>query len=198
VRLYLVRHATHADFGRRLTGRAHGVTLSPTGEQEARAVARRLAAEALSEVQTSPRERARATAEAIGQAVCAPVQVAEALDEIDFGTWTGASFSELGGQDWDHWNTHRGTARCPNGESMAEAADRIGSHVDHLTRTRDGEGIALVTHADMIRGFVARVLGLSLDNLLRFEIGPASVSRIEAGPGWARVLSLNETVGEAA
>jgi broad specificity phosphatase PhoE len=50
----------------------------------------------------------------------------------------------------------------------------------------------------MIRGLVARVLGLSLDNLLRFEIGPASISQIEAGAGWARVLSLNETARAAA
>jgi broad specificity phosphatase PhoE len=80
---------------------------------------------------------------------------------------------------------------------MAEAADRIGRHLDHLAGTRGGSRIALVTHADMIRGLVARVLGLPLDNLLRFEIGPASMSRIEAGAGWARLLSLNETAGSA-
>ena len=50
----------------------------------------------------------------------------------------------------------------------------------------------------MIRALVARVLGLSLDNLLRFEIAPASLSRIEAGTWGARVLSLNETNGMTA
>ena len=183
------------DFGRRLTGRAKGVPLSPEGEREAAAVARRLAGEALSEIQASPRERTRMTAETIGQRSGAPVQVAEALDEIDFGDWTGAEFALLGGPLWDEWNTRRSTARCPGGESMAEAAERIGRHVDRLAATRGGERIALVTHADMIRALVARVLGLSLDNLLRFEIDPASVSRIEAGVWGARVLSLNETVG---
>ena len=37
---------------------------------------------------------------------------------------------------------------------------------------------------------MARVLGLPLDNLLRFEIDPASLSRIEAGPWGARALAL--------
>jgi broad specificity phosphatase PhoE len=60
---------------------------------------------------------------------------------------------------------------------------------------RPGARIALVTRSDMIRGLVATVLGLPLDNLLRFEIGPASVSRIEAGPGGLGVLSLNECPG---
>lgn len=195
VRLYLVRHATHLDFGRRLTGRSPGVRLSPKGEREAAALARLLSRESLSEVQTSPRERARATADVVGQGSGAPVQVVDALDEIDFGDWTGAEFALLGGPLWDDWNTRRSSARCPGGESMAEAAERIGRHLDRLAATRSGARIALVTHADMIRGLVARVLGLPLDNLLRFEIDPASVSRIEAGAWGARVLSLNEPVG---
>lgn len=196
VRLYLVRHATHVDFGRRLTGRAPGVPLSPEGERQAAALARRMAGEDLAEVQTSPRARARATADAIGGASSRPVQVVGALDEIDFGDWTGASFSDLDGQPlWSEWNDRRSAARCPGGETMAEAADRIEHHMGHLAGTRSGERIALVTHADMIRALVARVLGLSLDNLLRFEIDPASVSRIEAGAWGARILGLNETVG---
>lgn len=168
--------------------------LSPEGERQAAALARRLAHAGLSEVQTSPRERARQTAAAIAEATGAPVHVVDALDEIDFGDWTGAAFADLRGPDWDAWNTRRATARTPGGESMGEAADRIGRHLELLAGTRGGERIALVSHADMIRGLAARVLGLSLDNLLRFEIAPASLSRIEAGPWGARVLSLNEAV----
>lgn len=124
------------------------------------------------------------------------MQVVEALDEIDFGDWTGAEFAALDGQPrWDAWNSRRSTARVPGGESMGEAADRITSHVDALASTRAGERIALVTHCDMIRALVARTLDLSLDNLLRFEIAPASLSRLEAGAWGARVLSLNETHG---
>ena len=158
------------------------------------ALGRHLAGEHLTEIQTSPRERACATAQAVAQATGAPVTVSDALDEIDFGDWTGAEFAALDGQPrWDAWNSRRSTARVPGGESMDEAADRITSHVDALASTRAGERIALVTHCDMIRALVARTLGLSLDNLLRFEIGPASLSRLEAGAWGAKVLSLNET-----
>jgi broad specificity phosphatase PhoE len=158
------------------------------------ALGRRLADEALTEIQTSPRERARATAEAVAAATGAPLTVTEALDEIDFGAWTGADFAALDGQPlWDAWNAARATARTPGGESMDEAASRIADHIETLVATRPGERIALVTHCDMIRALVARVLGLPLDNLLRFEIDPASLSRLEAGPWGARLLSLNDT-----
>ena len=173
--------------------------LTPEGEAQARAVSRRLARENLHEIQTSPRERAQATAQAIAAATGTPVTTQDALDEIDFGDWTGHDFSALDGQPaWDVWNRARATARAPGGEAMADAADRIECHIQTLAATRGGQRIALVTHADMIRALVARVLGLSLDNLLRFEIGPASLSLLEVGTWGARVLSLNETTDMAA
>ena len=42
------------------------------------------------------------------------------------------------------------------------------------------------------RGAVAAILGLPLDHLLRFDIGPASVTRIDAGDWGMRLVSLNE------
>jgi ribonuclease H / adenosylcobalamin/alpha-ribazole phosphatase len=189
----LVRHALHADYGRRLTGRAAGVCLSAEGRHQAAALARRLSAEGLVEVQTSPRERAAETAAAIARASGARLRTVEALDEIDFGDWTGCAFEALDRQPlWERWNTARLTCRPPGGESITEAATRIAEHVAGLGAERPGERIALVTHADMIRALVATCLGLSLDNLLRFEVGLASVTRIDAGTWGTRLLSLNE------
>jgi ribonuclease H / adenosylcobalamin/alpha-ribazole phosphatase len=193
--LFLVRHAAHADLGRRLTGRASGVNLTPAGERQAQAVAGRLSREGLDLVQTSPRERARQTAEAIAALCGVGVEQAEPVDEIDFGDWTGRDYEGLGDEPlWREWNRHRGQARCPGGESMGEAADRIAGHAFALARTRPGARIALVSHADVLRGLVSRVLGLPLDNVLRFEIAPASVSRIEIGEWGGCVVYLNETV----
>ncbi len=183
----------------RLTGRAPGGPLTPDGRREAEAVARSLAPEGLSEVQSSPRARTLATAEAIAHATGAPLAVIPALDEVEFGAWTGRSFASLDGDpDWDDWNRRRGSARAPGGESMAEAADRIEAHLRHLARTRGGERIALVTHCDMIRALVLRLRGRSLDEILSFEVAPASVTRIEAGPRGARVLAVNEPARQPA
>ena len=195
VTLFLVRHATHADYGRRLTGRAEGVPLTALGRQQAKAVGRLLASEGLTEIHSSPRERAVKTAEAIARASGAKMRLVGALDEIDFGDWTGAEFDALSGQPlWDAWNAARATSRTPGGESMAEAADRIAGHVRRLGTDRPGARIALVTHCDMIRAMVATCLGLSLDNLLRFEIAPASVSKLVAGDWGAKLVTLNQTV----
>jgi ribonuclease H / adenosylcobalamin/alpha-ribazole phosphatase len=197
--LFLIRHAAHADLGRRLTGRASGVQLTPAGERQADGLAERLSGVALDAVHSSPRERARRTAEAIAGRTGARLEVVDALDEINFGDWTGMSFEALGGQPrWRRWNEARGSACPPNGESMVAAQARVAAHADEIARSRPGAKVALVSHSDILRALVAHYLGLPLDNLLRFEIDTASISRIEVGAWGGRVLGLNEATQRAA
>lgn len=193
--ILLIRHASHADLDLRLSGRRPGVMLTERGLDEAERLGRALAGSGITRVECSPLDRTRQTAEAIARAAALPApDPVDALLEIDLGDWTGAAFGTLAGPDWDRWNTHRGTARIPGGESMAEAQARV---VAHLTATGAAPGdatVAMVSHSDMIRAAVAHVIGLPLDNLLRFDIAPASVTRLVIGDWGARLLSLNEKV----
>lgn len=75
---------------------------------------------------------------------------------------------------------------------MTTAQERAWIHVSGLARELAGKIAVVVSHCDIIRAIIARVLGLSLDNILRFETPPASVSRIVVGDWGARVISLNE------
>lgn len=172
--------------------------LTPAGERQATRLAERLSDTRLDAVHTSPRERARRTAEAVATRAGAPLEIVDALDEIDFGDWTGARFEALAGEpEWRRWNEARGSACPPKGESMAAAQERVAAHADAIARSRPGAVVALVSHSDILRALVAHYLGLPLDNLLRFEIDAASLSRIEVG-AWGdrvggRVLALNDT-----
>ena len=55
-----------------------------------------------------------------------------------------------------------------------------------------GRMIACVSHCDIIRGIIAYHLGLPLDHMLRFDVDPASVSRIALGAWGARIMTVNE------
>lgn len=197
VTILLLRHAAHVHLDRRLSGRLPGVGLSEEGQDQAARLAAFLAHEPITRVECSPLERTMETAAALA-AACAlpPPSPIEALIEIDMGDWTGSTFENLAGSpDWDAWNTRRGTARIPGGETMSAAQARIAGHMRAtVAGARADEVIAMVTHSDMIRAAVAHVLGLPLDNLLRFDIGPASVTRIVMGAWGARLVSLNEKV----
>lgn len=182
VRLLLIRHAAHSDVGCKLTGRGEERGLTAAGRSQASALAELLSHQNVAAVYSSPRLRTRQTAEAIAANRGLPVRIEDALDEIDFGEWTGMSFADLSGDPaWDQWNTARATARCPGGESMAEAVDRAGALLDDLQRRHDGEQVVLVTHCDIIRGLLCRIEGRSLDDILSFDAEPASVTRVEFG-----------------
>lgn len=169
------------------------MNLTSHGRQQAELLGQRLASEGLDRVQTSPRERTRETADAIGRSAGVPVEIVDALDEIDFGAWAGRDFTELSDDPlWQEWNTRRDRARCPDGETMGEATARITSHLQELARTHPGKRIALVSHADMLRGLIASLLGLGLDKMLRFEIAPASISRVDWSDSGAVLQSLND------
>jgi broad specificity phosphatase PhoE len=191
--ILLIRHAAHVELGRILSGRRRDVALSGEGLEQAEIVADLLAVEPLAAVWSSPRERAYYTARAIAEAHDLTVQIADGLDEVDFGDWTGMRFDALEGDPaWSEWNEARGTARPPNGESMAEAVDRAAAALEAIAAGHDGDAIACVSHCDIIRGLIARYIGLPLDNMLRFDTDPASVSRLALGTWGARIMTVNE------
>ncbi len=197
VTILLIRHAAHVHLDRMFSGRMPGVPLSEAGRAQAAALGRRLAGAGITRVQCSPLERTRETAGAIASSSgLQPPEEVPALLELDLGDWTGRAFGTLDGDPaWAAWNERRGTARVPGGETMGEAQARIVGHVERLVRENDGETVALVSHSDMIRATVAWVLGLGLDNLLRFDVGPASVTRVVSGDWGARLMTLNEGWG---
>lgn len=169
------------------------MALSRDGLEQAGIVADLLGVEPLDAVYSSPRERAFYTAREIAEPHELTANVLDALDEVDFGEWTGRSFDELEGDPlWDAWNAERSTARPPEGESMGEAVDRAMAGLSGLAERHADGLVAAVSHCDIIRGVIARVLGMPLDNLLRFDIEPASVSRLVVGSWGARVMSVNE------
>lgn len=193
--LCFIRHAAHDHLGRILSGRTPGIPLSPDGRGQAVRLARALSGTRFAAIYTSPVQRARETAEALAADRDCPVVVADALDEIDFGAWTGRAFAQLESDaGWDRWNAARGSARCPGGETMAEAGQRAVAFAGEVAARHAGAAVALVSHCDVIRAAMAHWLGLDLDHALNFDVDPASLSRVAVGDWGGRILSLNEAM----
>lgn len=169
------------------------MSLSEEGMEQAAIVADLLGTLPVAAVYSSPRERAVETAAEIAEPHELAVETIDGLDEIDFGQWSGARFSDLEGEDeWQQWNEARGSARCPGGESMAEAVERARTALEVIASRHEGETVAAVTHCDIIRGVLAHYLGMPLDHVLRFDVDPASVSTLELSRWGPRVRSINE------
>lgn len=195
-RFLLLRHAAHEDVGAYLAGRAPGIELGDAGLAQARRLGTRLRGERIAALYCSPRERARQTAEAVAEACDAGIpQALDALDEIDFGAWSGRRFDDLNRErHWREWNERRSLARTPNGERMIDVQARALAAMESMAGEHQGATLALVTHADVIKAVVLYHLGLRVDDWWRLDIAPASITRLVVDAYGARLTGLNELV----
>jgi len=198
--LLLVRHGQTPTTGKILPGRAAGLHLADTGNEQARTVAARLAElKKVDAIYASPLERTRETAAPIGKALGLPVKADKGLLEADFGDWTGQELGKL--MKLPEWSTVQrapSTFRFPGGESFLEMQSRIVGALDALRAKHPGGTIVAVSHADPIKAAVAHAMGTHLDLFQRIVISPCSVTAIAYHAGGPVVLTVNSTGGSLA
>lgn len=180
-----------------MVGRMPGIGLSEEGRRQLDRLCRRVRAAEAHAVCTSPLERAVATAEALGAALGVPVTVAEELNELDYGRWTGRTVQELAAEPlWPAWNSFRSGTRVPGGETLIEVQARALRLVERLRGEHPGGRVLLVSHGDVIRGLLLHFLGSSTDFIHRLVVDPGSISTVAVGEHGPRILGINEG-GEA-
>lgn len=166
--LWLVRHG-QTEWSR--DGRHTSVTdlpLLPEGEEVARSLAARLDRR-FAQVLTSPRQRARRTAELAGHP---GAEVDDDLVEWGYGDYEGVTTAEIRESvpGWSVW-----THAVPGGEDAAA----VGARLDRVVaRARAADGDTLVfAHGHSLRALAARWLGLPVSEgrLLRLDTATVSV-----------------------
>ncbi len=189
--VHLIRHGTYALLNQALGGRAEH-PLSDEGRWQSERLATTLAARPIAAVISSPVRRARETAAPIALRLRLTVALDDAFNEIDFADWTGKRFDELHeAPAWHAWNTFRGTAGVPGGETMASVQLRALTGLLRLAAVHTAGELVIVSHADVIKVVLMHFLGAPLDLMQRLEIAPASISRIALHADHAHVLAVN-------
>ena len=166
--VWLVRHGeTEWSRDRRHTSRTD-VPLTEAGEQAARRLADRLAGERFDLVLTSPRQRARRTAELAG---FPDARVEDGLVEWDYGDYEGVTAEQIRADvpGWTVW-----THPVPGGET----ADAVAARLDRVLDTvRADEGRVLVFgHGHALRALTARWLGQTVAEGRFYRLDTATVS----------------------
>ena len=194
--LHLVRHGSHDRLDRVLCGRTEGVGLGEPGRAEAGRTADHLQRERPTAVYASPLQRAQETARVIADALGVEVRSDDRLVEIDFGDWNGARFEDLADDPrWTRWNTVRGAARPPGGETMLEVQARTAGFLEDMLERHDGATVCAVSHSDVIKAALAYALGLAIDRYDRFDVDPASISTLHIGDWGMKLVAMNVRPG---
>jgi probable phosphomutase (TIGR03848 family) len=191
----LLRHGEHNVQGEICAGRMSGVVLSERGRTEAEAAARQLAGADIAAIYASPLERTRETAEIVGRRLSLPVTILDDLAELDFGEWTGKTFTEIRKDPrWQAWASHRSLSRIPGGETMREVQRRVVDAIMEMREQHPDEAVVVVSHGDVIRAALVFALGMPLDFYGRIEIATASLSTVRIDANGVRVIAVNERV----
>ncbi|MGH2686329.1 MAG: MSMEG_4193 family putative phosphomutase [Actinomycetota bacterium] len=193
--ILLVRHAVTAVTGKRLYGRAGGISLSDEGREQARRLAERISAIRLDALYSSPLERCLETAAPIASACGREVRTVEGILEIDYGTWTGRPFTSL--RRTRIWRRVHGTqpsaVRFPGGETLGEAQRRSVDALNEIAERHPRGTVAVVSHGDVVSLVLAHLAGVHVDLFQRIHVAPASVSAVSVGPSGPMILRVNDT-----
>ena len=198
IRILLIRHGHTELLGKVLYGRMAGVELSQRGREEVARLGLGLQARyEIDEIVSSPMDRAKETAEAVADAYGRSIIFDEDLQELNFGQWTGRSFSDLASDElWRAYNRVRSLTCTPGGELMIQVQARAWSALQRIIerqKDRLDASIAVITHGDVVRALLMLFLGMPLDHIHRLEIATASVSEVILADAFSQVITINQT-----
>ncbi|CAA9230318.1 MAG: Fructose-1,6-bisphosphatase, Mycobacterial type SUP1; Sugar phosphatase SUP1 [uncultured Corynebacteriales bacterium] len=169
--LCVVRHG-ETEWSR--SGRHTSVTdvpLTAMGERQARALTPLLAGVCPATVFTSPRSRARRTAELAGLTESCTVEVLDDLAEWAYGEYEGVTTPQIRttDPDWTVWTGH-----TPGGETAEQVGARADRVLDRVRAALATGPVVTVGHGHFSRVLAARWLGLPVEAGAMFVLGPAS------------------------
>ncbi|WP_432825390.1 histidine phosphatase family protein [Dactylosporangium sp. CA-092794] len=144
--------------------------LTPMGVAGAKSLSRALANRRFVAVVSSPRVRARRTAQLAGLTVTA---IDEDVAEWNYGDYEGLTSTEIHAQHpgWDLW-----TDGGPGGETPGQVGDRIDRFLSRMRPTLVLGDVAVVSHGHAARALAARWLEQPLTFGAHLTLGTATVS----------------------
>lgn len=193
-RLLLIRHAQPQEEAR---GRCYGtldIGLSARGGRRAQLLARTLERIPLAAVYSSPRERARETAQPLAAAHNLTPRIEEALGELDFGEFEGRSYDEIAASHpglYRQWMQTPTLVQFPGGESYSRLRARALQAAEAIRSRHDGETVAIVSHGGVLRAILADCLQMPDEAVFRLDQSYGALSIVDWVDGFPLVRLVN-------
>lgn len=186
--LLLIRHGQSlANHERRFAGHTDA-PLTETGLKQAELTAMYIKENYnISKVYASDLSRAFETGKCISATCGVELIPDKNLREIYAGKWEGMKFDDIistYSNDYDVWLNDIGNAKCTEGESPKELAERFLTALTMIAKENDGKTVAIATHATTIRVTQSIVQTGSLAEMKNIPwVTNASVSELEYSNG---------------
>jgi broad specificity phosphatase PhoE len=188
--LLFIRHA-ETDMAGTFCGQSDP-ELNACGRTQLAELINRMLAEDIGVVYSSDLRRAHATGRAIAEALGIDCHVRPPLREINFGQWEGLTWAEIERRDETYagrWIAEYPFLPAPDGEHFCDFERRILDEVKFLSieAEANGLGIAVVTHAGVLRTVLCRMHGCSRDDAWEQTKSYCSIVRLSLHRGIAGI-----------
>ena len=194
--LYLMRHGEVDEAYHRKFGGTIDMELSPVGRHQAKVLGDFVQRYPFDSVYSSPMKRALATADPICSAQGIRARIIDGLREIDFGEWTGKTWTQVAKEYQINvftWLDELEAGRVKDAELGADFRKRVGEATDEILKLNQGKTVGIVCHGGVVRATLAHLMDIPLPIMGKIDIEYASVSRIEVTDRKREATLLNLT-----
>jgi broad specificity phosphatase PhoE len=195
--LYLLRHGATAANEQRpyvLQGDQTDGPLSPTGRNQAAAVADFLQDHPINHIYCSPLKRAIETAQAIADRHGLVPSYEPRLSEVHVGRWEGLawkSIMERFPEEYRRFMDNPADTPYLEGESYRDVRERAQPAVDDILGRHQGELVLIVAHNVVNRSLLAELLGLELRLAKSIRQSNTGINVIRDENGNRELITLN-------
>lgn len=123
-------------------------------------------------VYSSPLQRCKLLAEKLFNST---IQYDKRLMELNFGDWELQKWDNINEIDLNYWMKDFVNVSCPNGESYVNLYDRVLQFIQSLN-FNSTKKIAIITHAGVIRAFLAAYHKTDLKDSFMYNVGYGEIS----------------------
>jgi alpha-ribazole phosphatase len=195
-KIILIRHGeTEWNKNSRCMGHTN-IELSPEGERQAHALAKRMKGMKLSAIYASDLDRAFRTAEIIAREHGLTVQKKELLRELNFGEWEGLTYAQVEEKDRQRlqaWMKDIANAAPPGGEAFSNLKERALAALQEIVQVHPEETVAVVSHGGTIKTILCSIVDAPLRHNWRFQQDNGAINILEFYEDGAVICSVNDT-----
>ena len=191
--IYLLRHGEPVrQSERQLVGQID-IPLSDVGIIQAQGWCKELRATQFEHIYSSDLERARRTAELVGQGRNQPVESLPQLREINLGEWDGLTFRDVEARfpgEWSKRGANLDRYRPPKGESFADLQARVVPAFLEIVEHAQSD-VLVVAHAGVNRVIICHILDAPLTNVFRIGQDYACLNKIQPTGDRLQLVAMN-------
>jgi alpha-ribazole phosphatase len=114
------------------------------------------------------------------------------LQELNFGLWEQCNFNHIAPLQLQQWSENYLTQAPPQGENFAQLLQRC-HNFWHALAPLEGQNIAIVSHAGVIRALLSLSLNIAADKVFHFKVDYASIHCIKQHENWHELVFWNQT-----